>query len=354
MPGMSPGWTLLHGGALGDLVLTVHLALRLQGVGSGKSLGVHGRYGARPLHRCDRPPAAHVGRDGTSSLHVISRVALGDLSQCRPTISRQSSDGIGLHWLFADADVPPPPRLLQSLRGRRVLSALGGPETEVHQGIQALQPAELYGFDPRPQPGSQRHITTQWQTQLEAQGLLIPKCIHQRPAQRCLGVPGALRKRGQRRLRAAAGNAEFVVIHPGSGGRAKCWPLAGFVDVGRRLRDADLAVCFLIGPVELETWPRSTWSALERDFALLSCPSPDDLVAVLAGARAFIGNDAGPSHLAALLGTPTVTVFGPTSANVWRPRGARAAALQGDPARYPENWGVDPSQVAEAARDTAL
>ena len=53
-------WLILHGGALGDLALTLHLALRLPGVGQG------------------------------STLHVISRVDPGDLSDCRPTIGRTS------------------------------------------------------------------------------------------------------------------------------------------------------------------------------------------------------------------------------------------------------------------------
>jgi ADP-heptose:LPS heptosyltransferase len=50
-------------------------------------------------------------------------------------------------------------------------------------------------------------------------------------------------------------------------------------------------------------------------------PSMEDLLALLAGAAAYLGNDSGPSHLAAALGARTVAVFGPTDLERWAPRG---------------------------------
>ena len=352
IPSMANSWVLLHGGALGDLVLTVQLALRVLLLRYERPLGSPGWCEARPLHLPIGPRGDGGEGVGAVPLHIVSRVALGDLSACRPPIVWQSSEGRGLHWLFAENNGAPPPQLIEIVRGQRLLSALGGPETGVHQRILTLEPAELYSFEPRRKTVSPRHITAQWQTQLEAQGLLFPKCIRRRPAQRCVGVPGALRERGRRLVQVAGGDDGYVIIHPGSGGRAKCWPLARFVDVGRRLRDAGLSVCFVVGPVELENWPQSTWSALLDAFVLLSSPSPDDLVALLAEARAFVGNDSGPSHLAALLGTPTVVVFGPTAADVWQPLGARVVTFQGNPGRWPENWGVESTHVVSAALDS--
>jgi hypothetical protein len=87
---------------------------------------------------------------------------------------------------------------------------------------------------------------------------------------------------------------------------------------------------------------------------VLSAPPPNDLVALLAGARAFVGNDAGPSHLAALLGTPTVAVFGPTSASVWRPQGPDVQVVQGDPSGAASNWRVPSSVVCAAALAAAV
>lgn len=311
---MTSGWLILHGGALGDLVLTIQLALRLPGVDE------HG-------------------------LHVFSRVNPGDLSLCRPRITRQSSEGLGLHWLFSDADDPPPAPLAEQVRGRRVLSALGGPQTLVHQRLLELRPAALYGLDARPAPGVERHITGQWQSQLERQGLLIPKCIHQHPAQRSLGVPDALRACGRALLATSAatraGGARppdpaartpVILIHPGSGGRRKCWPLDRFIALGRALRKQRSAeAVFLLGPVELETWPADEVALLAAEFSVIRSPTPDELVAVLCAADVFVGNDAGPTHLAALLGTATVAVFGATSAAVWRPLGKAVTVAAGGP-----------------------
>ena len=48
-----------------------------------------------------------------------------------------------------------------------------------------------------------------------------------------------------------------------------------------------------------------------------------DLACWLAGARVYIGNDSGPTHLAAAVGTPVVALFGPSDPAVWAPRGPR-------------------------------
>ncbi len=302
---------ILHGGALGDLVLTIQLTLRVPGVGDAETL------------------------------RIVSRTDPGDLSACRPAVLRQSSEGLGLHWLFGEHDDPAPDRLRCLVRGARVLSALRGVSTTTHRRLATLEPAALYSIDSRPREGSTRHITEQWQTQLEEQGLLVPKCIHQHPAQRGLGVPAALRQRGAARLQ-----GQTVLIHPGSGGRGKCWPLPNFVSVARELRRHQLDVCLLVGHVEIETWPSAALDTLAAEFPILRSPAPDDLAAILAAARMLVSNDAGPAHLAALLGTPTVTIFGPTSASVWRPLGIDAHTIAGEPRAQPETWGLQPAQVA--------
>lgn len=318
---MPRDWLILHAGALGDLVLTIQLALRLPRGGAG------------------------------AGLHLVSRTHPGDLSTCQPAIRRQSADGLGLHWLYAEHDDPPPEALRRAVQDARVLSALGNADSIVHRRLESLQPAGLFSFDPRPRAGLQRHITQQWQTDLENQGLLVPKCVHQRPTQRHLGVPESMRSRGRDVLQRIGSNADSALIHPGSGGRAKCWPLASFLAVGQQMRERGVGVCFLVGPVELEYWPAADVAAIERQFPILKLPRPDDLAAALAAVRAVIANDSGPAHLAALLGTPTVTIFGPTSPALWRPLGPGARILAGDPGSHPDDWGIDPQRVVALALD---
>jgi ADP-heptose:LPS heptosyltransferase len=61
-----------------------------------------------------------------------------------------------------------------------------------------------------------------------------------------------------------------------------------------------------------------------------SAPSKLPIVAArLAAAAAFVGNDSGTTHLAAMLGAPTVAIFGPTDPAVWAPTGPRVRVLGG-------------------------
>jgi hypothetical protein len=134
-------------------------------------------------------------------------------------------------------------------------------------------------------------------------------------------------------------NEPYNVIHPGAGSRQKCWPLKKALQLGRLL-SADStplsagSVVFVLGPVEREQWPAPEIEAVQRSFPVLLSPALSALAGLLAGARAFVGNDSGVSHLAAAVGTPTVAMFGPTQPRHFAPRGPRvrivAAGKLGD------------------------
>lgn len=304
-------WLILHGGALGDLVLTLQLVRRLPQVSQGA--------GVTLVTRTD--PGVPV-----DSLRRVRRVA---------------SEGLGLHWLYAAEEGRPPERLKGLVAGRFVLSALGGTDSRPHERLAWLGARHVYSLDPRPAAGCAAHITTQWQRRLEEQGIVLAKCVYE---QRSVGDGGAVRPTGQGQIEEGGG----VHIHPGSGGRSKCWALAAFLDVGQRLREAGYPVQFVLGPAELEQWSRQTIASIQERFAVVCPVSTRTLAEELRGVAVFVGNDAGPSHLAAFVGVPTVTVFGPTDARIWHPLGPRAVAIQGDPQLEPERWGVEPGKVATA------
>lgn len=111
-----------------------------------------------------------------------------------------------------------------------------------------------------------------------------------------------------------------TLIHPGSGSPRKNWPLERFVELSRNLEILGQRVVWIRGPAEMarpESWSGET---IDR-------PSLQSLAATLADSRLFIGNDSGVSHLAGAVGASTVTLFGPTRGEVWRPDGPRVQVV---------------------------
>ena len=141
------------------------------------------------------------------------------------------------------------------------------------------------------------------------------------------GVAQMLASIRQRGLGAEPTLGGPVVIHPGSGSPAKCWPAERFVELARRLTEAGRPVRFVVGEVEQERWPASQLDALAKAGDLQRPTSPVGLLDALAGASAFVGNDSGPGHLAGMLGLPTVSLFGPTDPRVWQPIGPRITVV---------------------------
>jgi ADP-heptose:LPS heptosyltransferase len=120
-----------------------------------------------------------------------------------------------------------------------------------------------------------------------------------------------------------------IVLHPGVSrfGAFKRWPADRFAELGDRLARR------LAAPVLLTAGPDEREDALEvrgrmREPATLAeTPTLRDLVNLLAGARIVVAADTGPAHIAAVVGAPTLTLFGPKDPDVMAPRGPRAGAV---------------------------
>ena len=81
----------------------------------------------------------------------------------------------------------------------------------------------------------------------------------------------------------------------------------------------------------------------------------DHIGALTEVADLFIGNDAGPTHVAAAVGCKTLAIFGPTDPNVSAPYLTRGIVRTVGPESFSEpfSWDQGPSvnQVTEAAID---
>ncbi len=326
MPEAHPAATLLiHGGALGDLVLTLQTLIR-----------------------------AGLASNGVIAL---SRVDPGGLHDAAPPIQRQSPESLALHRLHM-AGGAPSPALAALLRGRCVVNALGDPLAPVHDRLAAAAPSRLLSFDPRERPGPAQHITDQWLSDLGTQGLGAVASqsqaaeSHVRPSQ-------AMVARGRAALDDRLPNrhrGRVCALIPGSGGRPKCWPLPNYLALARDLARTGVAPMFLLGPTELEQWSQGELSQVRAAAPCLEAPHPRTLAETLAAADVVVGNDSGPTHLAALLGRAVVAIFGPTSPVVWRPLGSRVRVIAGRPRASAADWGVATRVVLDAiaAGDAAV
>jgi ADP-heptose:LPS heptosyltransferase len=150
-----------------------------------------------------------------------------------------------------------------------------------------------------------------------------------------LSVPPDLKEAG-RGLLSRAGWKEgqsLVVLHPGSGGKKKCWPLSRYLAIAEMvLGDESVSCLFLCGPAEEEDVRQAIRRFTDgRDRCVLICDAAlPDLAGLLALCSIFVGNDSGISHLAGLLDRSVLVLFGPTEPSLWRPLGCGVKILSAD------------------------
>lgn len=107
-----------------------------------------------------------------------------------------------------------------------------------------------------------------------------------------------------------------IIIHTGAGHRVRAWPADRFAEIARRLSSSGWEVRIIDGQ--------------QGDLA--------SLLEELATADRFIGNDSGPGHLAALMGVPTFTIFGPQSPELFSPRHPGAGWIEGAKCPHRPCW----------------
>ncbi len=266
---------LVRGGALGDFVLTLPLIDALRNV----------------------VPSARL-------------VLVGEPSTTRLAGAADRVAAEGGDWARMFTPDGPSQALTRRFADCHLLVAClpGGPESAPShylRNLRSLCNQVLIG-DPRPKSGQTYHMTQRLLEPLRGADDLT---VEPRPV-----IPLPSHPRSE-----ASG---LVILHPGSGGRSKCWPAERFLNVLQWLQQQAVPTGILWGPAEQarrEEFPPELVSSAR----LLSPGSAWQLAQQLAGARLYIGNDSGPGHVAAAVNCPTLSLFGPTEARLWHPVGAR-------------------------------
>jgi heptosyltransferase I len=123
----------------------------------------------------------------------------------------------------------------------------------------------------------------------------------------------------------------FIVVHPGMAGSALNWPTQKYIDLIATLAKDTQVV--LTGTDSDEKW----LSEIKKEFAgharvtnLQNQLKADELISLLARARAVIAPSTGIAHIAASLGVPVVSLFSPVRVQRptrWAPRGDKVIVL---------------------------
>jgi predicted lipopolysaccharide heptosyltransferase III len=114
----------------------------------------------------------------------------------------------------------------------------------------------------------------------------------------------------------------LVLVNPAAKWATKAWPAERYAALAWRLaQEAGADLVILWGPGEREVAERVRAGAAAPSARIRLAPPGDlgDVAALVEAARLVVGTDSGVSHIAAALGTPSVTLFGPTDPAVWHP-----------------------------------
>lgn len=303
---------LIHGGALGDFVMSLRVVAAMRKNGSQR--------------------ITYLGRSEYSAL--AKRAGVDDYLDLNSG---------GHHGLFSGEFAPPRELKNRFERFNVAVDMLSGPDSPLRCNLSMLGIRQIRSIDPRPRPTWQGHISDQWLDDLRgaepAAEVPFPRIVLEHPA----------KEAGRRQLVQEAGSGSpIALVQPGSGSRDKCWPADRFIRLIDDLRLRRWGTVVLLGPVERERFDAATLARLRSAAPVIENRPLSELGGLITAADCVVGNDSGVSHLAAALGSPTVAIFGPTDPGRWRPLGDRVCVAFAGTGKWP-----DPLDILDAVETMA-
>jgi heptosyltransferase III len=111
----------------------------------------------------------------------------------------------------------------------------------------------------------------------------------------------------------------YAVLQPGARLATMRWPAEKFAEVARWLRKSHGIISVVnLGPGDHEL-ASNVRRAVDDSAVIADSFDARELIALIAGARLFVGNDSGPAHVAAAASRPCVVIFGATNPSEWQP-----------------------------------
>lgn len=123
-----------------------------------------------------------------------------------------------------------------------------------------------------------------------------------------------------------------IFIAGATNSRAKCWLPEKFAELGDRLiTKANARIIFLGASSEAEVADHIIGMMNhDRAINLSGKTNVSELINLIAGCDVVVCNDTGPAHIAAALGMPTITLFGPTNEYETAPVGINSHIIRAD------------------------
>lgn len=207
---------------------------------------------------------------------------------------------------------------------------LSDPDGIVKKNLKTILPkASLHFFPAFPPEEENLHAAFYLAQCLKQGGMSIEpdKCLAEADQR-------ALLKEGDR-----ANQKKRIVFHPGSGAEKKNYPPEFWLALIRALNDRFLSPPFfrggqggfiLLGPAEEQFLPFFTKNLRGEGIEILFAPELERLRSILSQAPLYVGHDSGITHLAAMLGTPTIALFKNSSVQQWRPLGPPVRVVESE------------------------
>jgi len=216
----------------------------------------------------------------------------------------------GWHTLFLEE---PNCKDLSFPEVERVISFLSDPSGTVKKSLRkCLKQIPIFSFPPFPPKKEKIHVALYLASCLKKSGLPVnpEEAIEEAKRRPLLGKSKLARSEG------------MIVLHPGSGSKKKNYPPEFWPDL---IRGIDLGIfhkrVLLLGPAEEELYQFFAKELSGVEIEIVISPNKDRLLLLLKKASFYIGHDSGITHLAAMLGTPTIALFKNSHPLQWAPLG---------------------------------
>lgn len=155
---------------------------------------------------------------------------------------------------------------------------------------------------------------------LDIASILVPEAVSQELE---IGLGAEELERGREMVAKKRGRRALVIgFHPGAAKIPNRWDALRFAEIANRC--AEIHGAFIVitaGPDDEEPLREMTLNMPNHCLVMHNEPIRD-VAAVIAQCNVFVTNDTGMMHVSAGVGTPTLSLFGPTDPLQWAPPGS--------------------------------